>query len=41
MSFYHWFSSHPNEIDLSGDIRKMQDIAKELRITDAKKAERP
>ena len=41
MSFYHWFSSHPNEIDLSGDIRKMQDIAKELRITDAKKEERP
>ena len=41
MSFYHWFSSHPNEIDLSGDVRKMQDIAEELRITDAKKEARP
>ncbi len=41
MTFYHWFSSHPNEINLSGDTRKMQDIAKELRISDAKKTERP
>jgi len=41
MSFYHWFSSHPNEIDLSGGIYKMQDIAKELRIVDAKQEARP
>lgn len=41
MSFYHWFSSHPNEITLSGDTRKMQDIAKELRIVDAKQEARP
>lgn len=41
MSFYHWFSSHPNEIDLSGGTYKMQDIAKELRIVDAKQEERP
>ncbi|MDD4312583.1 MAG: hypothetical protein PHW41_08895, partial [Eubacteriales bacterium] len=32
MSFYHWFSSHPNEIGLSGDSGKMQTIGKELRI---------
>ncbi len=32
MSFYHWFSSHPNEISLSGGTGKMQDIGKELRI---------
>jgi len=32
MSFYHWFSSHPNEITLSGNINKMRDIGKELRI---------
>lgn len=41
MSFYHWFSSHPNEIDLSGGTYKMQDIAKELRIVDAKQEARP
>ncbi len=40
MSFYHWFSSHPNERSLSGDVSKLQDIAKELRIVDAKERER-
>ncbi len=35
MSFYHWFSSHPNEITLSGNINKMRDIGKELRIAGA------
>ena len=41
MKFYHWFSSHPNEIDLSGGVEKMQTIGKELRIVDAKQAARP
>lgn len=35
MSFYHWFSSHPNEITLSGNTNKMRDIGKELRIAGA------
>ena len=35
MSFYHWFSSHPNEITLSGNTNKMRDIGKELRISSA------
>lgn len=39
MSFYHWFSSHPNEITLSGNISKMRDIGKELRITGANQQE--
>ena len=35
MSFYHWFSSHPNEISLSGDSGRMSTIGKELRIAGA------
>lgn len=35
MSFYHWFSSHPNEITLSGNTNKMRDVGKELRISSA------
>lgn len=41
MKFYHWFSSHPNEIELSGGVERMQTIGKELRIVDAKQAARP
>ena len=41
MKFYHWFSSHPNEIDLSGGVEKMQTIGKELRVADATQKERP
>jgi hypothetical protein len=41
MKFYHWFSSHPNEQDLSGDVSKLQEIGKELRIVDARQQERP
>ena len=37
MSFYHWFSSHPNEISLSGDSSRMSTIGKELRIAGANK----
>ncbi len=39
MSFYHWFSSHPNEITLSGNTNKMRDIGKELRIFGANQPE--
>lgn len=41
MSFYHWFSSHPNEIMLSGGAPKLQTIGKELRIIEANQKERP
>ena len=41
MKFYHWFSSHPNEIDLSGGVDKMETIGKELRVSDANQKERP
>lgn len=41
MKFYHWFSSHPNDRDLSGDVSKLQEIGKELRVVDARQQERP
>lgn len=41
MSFYHWFPSHPNESELSGDAKKLHDIGQELRIINAKKDKRP
>ncbi len=41
MSFYHWFPSHPNESELSGDSKKLNDIGQELRITSAKQEQRP
>ena len=41
MSFYHWFPSHPNESELSGDEKKLHDIGQELQITAAKKEKRP
>lgn len=41
MSFYHWFSSHPNEVMLSGNASKLQTIGKELRIKETDQNERP
>lgn len=41
MSFYHWFPSHPNESELSGDIKKMRDIGQELRASVATSEQRP
>ena len=41
MSFYHWFSSHPNEANLSGGVSKLHEIGQELRISDARQETRP
>ena len=41
MSFYHWFSSHPNNTALSGDVSKLHDIGQELRISSAWQEEGP
>ena len=41
MSFYHWFPSHPNECELSGDVDKLHDIGQELRVSAARQEQRP
>lgn len=41
MTFYHWFPSHPNDSELSGDTKKLHEIGQELRASVAQREQRP